>query len=355
MDKKTNHSFAYALVKGLRFILEQIQVLKQNISAARIRSLEPLVQGSAGLKYLQEAFTTLYGHHSEATRKLPQTVQWLTSVHQTVEQQRSDFMATLAAFINSQPSTHTLGLPSVTSLRTGGRLGLAKELPTTSDGLALPGRTGETTHVIQWNSIETLVRLGLLQLASKPDAVNEETTPETLKLNIGRLQKVQNDFQQIIVIATSLLLVRQTLTAKGVRATELDSVLCDANKQLNEILSNPTVTVHHIGHLLSQLCMLSGEKDESNQELMTRILIRSLSAGDVVFVKVSTALLSGFRAILLSGKGFEGRSLADLALKRIGASALIDQLLAATDALDVMAVVTCQVHGPWYSCIASEM
>ena len=43
MDKNSNRSFACALVKGLRFILEQIQVLKQHISAARIRALEPLV------------------------------------------------------------------------------------------------------------------------------------------------------------------------------------------------------------------------------------------------------------------------------------------------------------------------
>ena len=40
-------------MKGLHFILEQIQVLKQHISAARIRALEPLVQGSVGV--------TLYG------------------------------------------------------------------------------------------------------------------------------------------------------------------------------------------------------------------------------------------------------------------------------------------------------
>lgn len=52
MDKNSNHSFACALVKGLRFILEQIQVLKKHISATQIRTLEPLVQGYAGVSYL---------------------------------------------------------------------------------------------------------------------------------------------------------------------------------------------------------------------------------------------------------------------------------------------------------------
>lgn len=364
MDKNSNRSFAHALVKGLRFILEQIQVLKQHISAARIRALEPLVQGSAGVSYLQQSFTTCYGSCSGATRSLPQTVQWLTLVRQSVEQQRSEFEAVSTDFRNSQPSglgtqALALGLPPVTSLRTGGQLDFGRNSPITSaNGLISPcctGSSSETPHEIKWNSIETLVRLGLLQLASKPDAANEETTPETLKLNIRRLQKAQNDFQHIIVIATSMLLVRQTLAAKGVPAAELETVLHGANKQLNDILSNPAISIHHIGHLLSQLCFPSGENDEANQELMTRILRRSLSADDVVFVRVSTAVFSAIRATLLIGKCLHGRSLAEMALKRIGAVALIDQLVGVADVLDIMATVTCQVHGPWYSCIAREM
>ncbi|GLJ16432.1 hypothetical protein SUGI_0279530 [Cryptomeria japonica] len=361
MDKETNSSFAQVLVKGLRFILEQIQVLKKDISVARIRSLEPLVQGLAGVRYLQEAFTTRCGPYSRATRMLPRTVQWLTSVRQTVEQQKSDFLTALIDFRNSQPSvlsTHASGLPPVTSLRTGGRLDPGKGLPTIADNSVLPAFTGSlggTVQEIQWNSQETLVRLGLLQLTSKPDAVNEETMPETLKLNAGRLQKAQNDFQHIIVIATSMLLVRQTLTGKGVPAAEIDSVLHDVVEQLKDILSNPALSVHHIGRLLSQLCMPLGENEESSQELMTRILNRSLSVDDAVFVKISAAIIAGLRAILLGVKGFEGRSLAQLALKRIGASPLVDLLAGVADALDVIATVTCQVHGPWYVCIAGEI
>ncbi|MBD4019142.1 hypothetical protein GUI04_08955, partial [Xanthomonas citri pv. citri] len=36
----STHSHAIALVKGLRFVLEQIQVLKQEISSARIKIME---------------------------------------------------------------------------------------------------------------------------------------------------------------------------------------------------------------------------------------------------------------------------------------------------------------------------
>eukprot|EP01018_Ginkgo_biloba_P023277 Gb_06651 [translate_table: standard] len=356
VDNKTNRSFACALVKGLRFILEQIQVLKQEISAARIRALEPLVQGSAGVNYLQEAFTIRYGPSSGAVDSLPLTVQWITSVRQTMEQERCDFEAALTAFRSSQPTpprTQSLGLPPVTSLRTGGRLGIEKDLRTAcGDGSTLPSSTGETCHEIQWNSMETLVRLGMLQQANRAEAANEETTPETLKLNIGRLQKTQNDFQRIVVIATSMLLVRQTLVGNGVATAELDNILQGASKQLNDLLNNPVINIHQIGQFLSELSLPYGEdQGEANQELMTRILSRSLSADDTVFVRVSAAVRSSMRAILLIGKGSVGRSVAEFSLKRIGAGFLIDLLVDAADTLDVMAAVTCQVHGPWYMCI----
>jgi hypothetical protein len=98
----------------------------------------------------------------------------------------------------------------------------------------------------------------MLQLVSKPDDANDETTPETLKLNIRGLQKARNHPQYI---ETSMLLVRQTLAGKGVLATELETVLRGANKQPNDILSDPSVSIHHIGYWLSELCLPYWEKE----------------------------------------------------------------------------------------------
>eukprot|EP01018_Ginkgo_biloba_P001447 Gb_12075 [translate_table: standard] len=356
MGGKSNLSFACALVKGLRFILEQIQVLKQDISSARIRALTPLIQGPAGVEYMQKAFTAHYGPSSRAISNLPQTVQWLVQVKQSIEEERDDFNASVEAFKSTQSSSQssmTMGLPLVTSFRTGSHMGFGKEVSTSYANATAVTPSGETQVDIQWTSMGTLIRLGLLQIASRPVAANEENTPETLKLNIERLRNAQNDFQRIIVIATGLLLVRQTLAEKEVPPAEIDNVLHVASKQLNDILSNPMITSHHIGQLLAQLCSSSvkGDQPEVDGELMTRVLSRSLSASDAVFARVSAAAQSGVRAILLLGKGFEGLSLAEAALKRIGASSLIDLVVGLVDTLEVIASVSCQVHGPWYMCI----
>uniref|UniRef100_A0A0C9RPB9 TSA: Wollemia nobilis Ref_Wollemi_Transcript_5787_2169 transcribed RNA sequence n=1 Tax=Wollemia nobilis TaxID=56998 RepID=A0A0C9RPB9_9CONI len=316
MGEKSNLSFAHALVKGLRFILEQIQVLKQDITIARIRALAPLIQGPTGVEYMQQKFTVDYGPFSMATSKLPQTVQWLAQVRETLEKERNDFNDLVEVFKNSEVRTE-----------------------------------------VNWMSMVTLVRLGCLQIASRPVAANEDNTPETMKLNIGRLRNAQNDFQRIIVIATGLLLVRQTLAEKEVPTADIDDVLNRAIKQMNDLLSDPVITSHRIGQLLAQLCCdaIKGDQADINGQLMTRVLSRSLSAGDAVFARVVAAVQSSIRAVLLLGKGRDGCLLAEAALKRIGASSLIDLVVGVVDSLEVMASVSCQVHGQWYKHILSTM
>ncbi|KAH9300312.1 hypothetical protein KI387_011895, partial [Taxus chinensis] len=201
MGEKSNLSFAYALVKGLRFILEQIQVLKQDISVSRIRTLAPLIQGPSGVEYMQNIFTKHYGPPSRATSVLPQTVLWLAEVRESIERERNDFNDLVEVFKSSQsnlPSSQTTDLPVVSTLRTGSSLASSTMFSSgTSTSCA-----GDIRTDVEWTSMGTLVRLGLLQIACRPVAANEENTPETLKLNIGRLRNTQNDVQRIIVIAT---------------------------------------------------------------------------------------------------------------------------------------------------------
>eukprot|EP00252_Welwitschia_mirabilis_P011416 TRINITY_DN2565_c0_g1_i2.p1 TRINITY_DN2565_c0_g1~~TRINITY_DN2565_c0_g1_i2.p1 ORF type:complete len:925 (+),score=190.92 TRINITY_DN2565_c0_g1_i2:290-3064(+) len=130
-------SFAYALVKGLRYILEHVQDLKKEISAARIRLLEPLVQGSAGIKYLQQAFTMCYSLPSEAGNSLPRTLQWLAAVKQSLHIHKEEFelSASLSASENHDAqSTGTSSVPSVKSLRTGLQLITTNNVPSGEGG-----------------------------------------------------------------------------------------------------------------------------------------------------------------------------------------------------------------------------
>ncbi|KAI3857484.1 hypothetical protein MKW92_010043, partial [Papaver armeniacum] len=49
-------SFIESMIKGLRFVLQEIQALKREISKARIKIMEPIIKGPGGLEYLKKAF-----------------------------------------------------------------------------------------------------------------------------------------------------------------------------------------------------------------------------------------------------------------------------------------------------------
>ena len=94
-------------------------MLKQEISKARLRIMEPLLKGPAGLDYLKNAFASRYGSPSEAYTSLPLTVRWLSSILDCKDQEWEEHTNFLAALMSHDNSTHGF-LPS-TTLRTGGR------------------------------------------------------------------------------------------------------------------------------------------------------------------------------------------------------------------------------------------
>jgi hypothetical protein len=84
---ESNNACVVALVKGLQFVLEQIQILKKEISKARIRLMEPLLKGPAGVDYLRNAFANKYGSPSDASASLPSTLRWLSSTWNCKDQE----------------------------------------------------------------------------------------------------------------------------------------------------------------------------------------------------------------------------------------------------------------------------
>ncbi|KAI7986859.1 Protein MALE DISCOVERER 1 [Camellia lanceoleosa] len=64
--------------------------------------------------------------------------------------------------------------------------------------------------------VDLLVRLGLLKLVTGVSGLTQEALPETLKLNLSRLRAVQAQLQKIIVISTSILVLRQTILSEQI-------------------------------------------------------------------------------------------------------------------------------------------
>ncbi|CAN1804905.1 T-complex protein 11-like protein 1 [Linum perenne] len=115
-DSKSSQ--AVAMIQGLRFVLEQIQALKSEISKARIKLMEPLLKGPAGLDYLRKAFTNRYGAHVDACSSLPLTKQWLSSLKNCKDQEIEEHNNSVSTLVNHDNPSQVF-LPS-TALRTGG-------------------------------------------------------------------------------------------------------------------------------------------------------------------------------------------------------------------------------------------
>ncbi|KAI3788928.1 hypothetical protein L2E82_01710 [Cichorium intybus] len=344
----SNHSHAIALVKGLRFVLEQIQVLKQEISSARIKIMEPLLKGPAGLEYLRKAFTKRFGQPSDALTRLPLTLRWLSSLGPSYNQEWSEHKQTVKVLQDGLPSSQKVVVPS-TVLRTGG---------TFSSGL----QTSSPVSVTEDNKYsectgekrDLLVRLGLLKLVNDVYGVTQEELPETLKLNFLRLRVVQAQLQKIIVTATSILVLRQTLLMEQMISTpeEMETTIQKCSTELLKILDTmENAGLEEIVEVLNKTVDAFDKtndptKAESRRLVMARMLRKSVQAEDSVFIKVSRAVYLATRGVLLGGS--YGRRLAEMALRQVAAVVLSERVVEVGKVLGVMASVTESVHRPWY-------
>jgi hypothetical protein len=180
--------------------------LKSDISAARIRAIAPILQGSAGIEYLQKAFANYHKlpqmpstDADWCSSKLPKTSRWLIEARHTLKQHEEQLEATRASYRANAPESSmgsVRGIPS--SMRTGGKVVVA-------NSAMAPGETAgsnEFVRSLDWKSFQTLIRLGMLKLVSDAKPVTEELVPETMRLNVKRLRNAQNEYQHIIVVVT---------------------------------------------------------------------------------------------------------------------------------------------------------
>ncbi|WCJ18348.1 T-complex protein 11 [Euphorbia peplus] len=348
-------SHAIAMIKGLRFVLEQIQVLKQEISKARIRMMEPLLKGPAGLDYLRKAFTNSYGSYTDACARLPLTMQWLSLVKNCKDQEWEEHTNCLSALANHESSSQVF-LPSAT-LRTGGNF-MFKMNGSVASSSSVSNATGcrKPEPECKGERIDLFVRLGLLKLSG----LVQEAFPETLVLNMPRIRAAQSQIQKIVVISTSLLVCRQALLMERAVASvaDLETIISKCSQQLLELLDQlDEVGVEAIVDIISSSLdeTIDLEKLQSRKLLMSSMLGKSLQAGDPIFEKVSRAVYLAARGVVLGGSGVQGRRLAEMALKQVGAVSLTERLVETAEALVVVAGVSVAVHGDWYANLVDNM
>ncbi|XP_073128065.1 uncharacterized protein [Henckelia pumila] len=355
-NDSSENSNVITLIKGLRFVLEQIQELKQEISKARIRMLEPFLKGPEALYFLGKSFTSRYGHPSNAINKLPLTIKWLSFARHGRDEELNDHQKSISELTTGQESSSNY-LPSAT-LRTGGNFlvtmgGKQVDASSTSNATNYL-ETVELEH--NQEEVDLLVRLGLLKLVRQIAGLTEGELPETMILNLSRLRSVQSQVQKIIVMATSLLVLRQTLVSQRIVTSQaqMDSILSSTVKRLSECLDSAAdAGIQDIIEILSTAIDKDDKSVDPNhepmKEIMARMLNKSLQEDDPVFTRVSRAAYLAARGLVLGENIKQGRELAEMALQKVGATLLLDEVVQAASVLAVTAKVSVLVHGPWYA------
>ncbi|KAK3154363.1 hypothetical protein QOZ80_2BG0189550 [Eleusine coracana subsp. coracana] len=346
-DPESNYrdpdSFIISVIKGLRFTMEELKALKAEVSRTRIRLLEPIIKGSGGVEYLQKAFADRYGSPSDAVASIPSTARWFSSLKDVVEEEWNEHVSSVSVLT---ATNHVQ--PLVTTLRTGrGVPDQIQYVRPAADGVGLPECTGEGLGMV--------LRIGLLHLIGSMEGLTGQSVPETFKLNWLKLRSVQSNFQQMIVIATSMLVLQQVLLSENpqISPSELENATKELFNILTKLLHNfSDVGTEHIievmMHSSTTTCTSSDEVMVARKQILTRVFLKSLQTDDTVFEKVSRSVYCALRAVTLGGSGAKGRKLGDAALRRIGAIKLTDQVVKAGEVMIKAAMISEQVHGPWY-------
>ncbi|CAN6241695.1 unnamed protein product [Urochloa humidicola] len=262
-------SFAIAVSKGLRFVLEEIRELRSEVCKVRIGMETQTIVGG-GLEYLQQAFADRYGPPANASAALPLTLQFVSTSKSVVEQEWREHSEALSALPSAGRAP---GIVTVV-LRAGhgAPAGQTSFLPEAGGDSGQPECKGER--------LDKIVRIGLLQLVSSMEELKTQSTPETFQLNLQRLKVVQCLFQQVTVIATSMLILRQVLMGESPKPTpaELESAVLELFEALVKTLdSSLGVGVEEIVELMVRASAAVGspseEKVQAGRQVMGQVFV----------------------------------------------------------------------------------
>lgn len=144
-------------------------------------------------------------------------------------------------------------------------------------------------------------------------------------------------------------------------AGDMDNMILSCRDKVSALVDTvEDAGVEEIIDILSKLVedydiSIDTVKSQSRRSVMGRMLVKSLQAGDAVFDRVSRAIYLAARGAVLGDMEGHGRILTENSLKKIGAVVLTDRVLEVAKVSVVVATVSVNVHGQWYSKIIENM
>lgn len=162
-----------------------------------------------------------------------------------------------------------------------------------------------------------------------------------------------------------MLVLRQILLSEksATSPTEVEHIVADASKRVSELLEHMAdagiaeIVETAIGPLPSGSGddINNNDRIQSRKGMMASMLSKSLQDGDPVFSRVVRAVYLAARAAVFCASSPHGNKLVEMALRRVGAAILSEQVMAMAGVVAVVATVSARVHGPWYACLVENM
>lgn len=280
---------AEALTKALRLLMTQLKLVKLEAANTRLAALASAMKERGAVVYLRTKLAKEWGlptgdqEGEGLTRevvgdKLPKTAAWVAEVAANklpqVQQAmgaaglllpRDQAAAAVAAAAAATPVQLRAGLRSPTGNAPPRSPGSAPASPGagSSSGTA-SGGVGSTglpvVYPADLDGWRGVTRLGLVSLVTGDAPAVGPALPELLQYDKERLHKAQNDLQQLLVLAGSLLIVQQLRAAAG-RGWDAEGRAA-ARRRLMVVLADPNM---RLGHLVTEISALAGATDPATE------------------------------------------------------------------------------------------
>jgi len=405
--KAATLQLAGSLSGALRVLLAQLKLLKLDSANARLGALSRQLQGDAGVQYVTDKFRALHrlgGNSNEAPagegvaaadshpaessvagpvvvqelpRKLSRAAAWISNTHAAVPSMSQYCMsvgldldqavaeaaaAPGGATGSTQPSTPAVPV----TLRAGRAATLGGSSST--EVVAAAAAAVQPRLPVSLLSAAGLVRAGLVALVSGPNPAVGPMLAETLALEAERLHALQNQFQSLVVVTASFLLVQQLRTVynpasmaqqqqqqqqAGAAAVPAQAAAAPwdraaAKRRLQIVLADPSLQLQHLVTELASMVGLPSlglpaEVQLRAESQLKSSLLRMVDPNSGAFRSLANGLSAALLAHMLTG-GMGGQSGAARALGRIGATVVAEDLAALGSKLLKLAGVNEAVH-----------
>lgn len=333
---------AKSVTRAVRLLIAQLKILRLDVANVRLKILADSMPLAAAVKYVQDRFCGTFSLDSKTLEAgLPKTKEWLLEVQPS----HSELSSLLHGILDGHGATQTSRVPS--NMQAGIQPSTSRPSGARPANLMDDAVLSTPIDIDGW---QFCVRIGLAQVISGEKPALPENLPESLQLDAQRLHKAQDTFQKLLVMSAALLVLQEHKRRMGDPAME-GSEVKKVRERLSVVLSDPLM---RLPSLTTELAQLAGSPTKETEDSMQTALMGLIASGlnNSGFKSLSNGLCKAILILLTAGPGNKSSkvlSAVQNVLGRIGAVAIMDDVIALSEGLARIARVSDTVYSLWYS------